>query len=483
MEQTTSTRSSTLALLLLVFFGGMANLATEIIGPRMFASMYGSATAIWAVIISVTLVGLSIGYAMGGRIPSARAPRVLPFVLVLNAVYLLVVSWLVWGIPAIAAPYVDIWLIGTTATAAFLLPSILFGMLTPLSITLASRGRTHDETTTIVGNLYALGTVGGVIGALSAAYFWIPVVGLSLSLRIFAFALVGFAVYFYRSEWRGLAALAAVIWIIPQPNWVWATDDDLRLVAQSEGYYQTVRVYTDDETFIQMHLGPTFQSKMWLDTMEPAYDYAATMIDLTDEQFPDMSGRRALVLGGAGHTMAHALENRGATVTEVEIDPVIVELSDEYFGEIDGDVVITDARAYVNAAPDDEFDVILFDAFDSGTGIPAQLTTREYFAEISRVLKPDGVYISNFIGSPQGRQSDAYSAVTSTMVDGFATTGAYFTREDASVRQNILLVASPAELELAGSQPLPADGRILTDDRNPVEVLFEQARNGLYFRR
>jgi spermidine synthase len=328
-----------------------------------------------------------------------------------------------------------------------------------------------------------VGTIGGVIGALSAAYFWIPIVGLSLSLRIFAILLVAFAAYLLRSEWRSLAAIAAVVILFPQPQWVWATDDDLRLIDQREGYYQTVRVYTDDETFIQMHLGPTFQSKMWLDTKEPAYNYAATMVELVDQQFPDMSGRRALVLGGAGHTMAHALENRGATVTEVEIDPVIVQMSDEYFGGIDGNIVIADARTYANTAPDDEFDVILFDAFDSGTGIPPQLTTQEFFVEIDRILKPEGVYISNFVGSPQGKQSTAYEVLTSTMQSAFAFVGAQYTRDDVTERQNVLLIASPSQITTPQFEPAPTDGQILTDDRNPIEVLFEEARNGFYFRR
>ena len=184
----------------LVFFGGFANLATEIIGPRMFASMFGSATSIWAVIISVTLVGLSVGYALGGRIPAETAPRALPMILVGNAIWLVVLSWVVWGIPALTGGYADITLVTVLAFVAFFLPSVLFGTLTPLSITLLSKGSTHDETTTTVGNLYALGTVGSVAGALSAAFFWIPFVGLSLSLRLFALVLVGFAAFYMRGE-------------------------------------------------------------------------------------------------------------------------------------------------------------------------------------------------------------------------------------------------------------------------------------------
>jgi spermidine synthase len=244
-------------------------------------------------------------------------------------------------------------------------------------------------------------------------------------------------------------------------------------------------VYTDDETFMQMHLGPTFQSKIDLETGEPAFDYAMTMMELADTVYPDMRGKRALVIGGAGHAMARALENRGAEVTEVEIDPVVVALSDEYFGEIEGEVVVTDGRVYANTAPTDEFDLILMDAFDSGTGIPPQLTTREFFAEVERILTPGGVIIANFVGTPEGRRSGAYRAFASTIRSVFDAAGAHLTEESTLERQNIIFAASPTDTARLDEQlrDIPADGRVLTDDRNPIEILFERARRGYYFRR
>lgn len=80
-------------ILLLVFSSGFANLATEVIGPRMFSSFFGSSTLVWAVMISVTLVGLSVGYYISGQFGLARAKRWPPWFLVGNALILLVISW------------------------------------------------------------------------------------------------------------------------------------------------------------------------------------------------------------------------------------------------------------------------------------------------------------------------------------------------------------------------------------------------------
>jgi len=64
--------------------------------PRLVASLFGSTTVIWAIIISVTLIGISVGYFLGGRVPQKRVLTVLPVILLLNAAWLLAISWLVW---------------------------------------------------------------------------------------------------------------------------------------------------------------------------------------------------------------------------------------------------------------------------------------------------------------------------------------------------------------------------------------------------
>ena len=465
-------------ILVMVFFGGFANLATEIIGPRMFASMYGTATSIWAIIISVTLVGLSVGYALGGRIHADNAPDVLPVVLFINALYLLVVSWIVWMIPAGGGTSA----ISTTAMLAFFPPSVLFGMMTPLSITILSRDRSAVEVSPIVGNLYALSTIGSVLGALSAAYFWIPWVGLSLSLRLFALGLIGFAIYFVRERRLVLSVSVLLVVFVPQPSWEWVDTDGMTLVEQREGYYQTIRVYTDGEE-MQMNLGPTFHSKINIETGEPVYSYANNLLSLADTYADDMTGMDIAIIGGAGHALAHAFERRGAAVTVVEIDPIVIELSDTHFGAIAGETIIEDGRVFVENAPSDTYDVVVLDAFDGGAGVPPQLSTREFYESTLRILKPEGIFLYNFIGSPEGRLDHSYVATATTIQAVFPASGALFTRDDLTDRQNIIFAASPTDTRIPQINPLTDTGRVLTDDHNPIEILNERSREGIYFSR
>jgi spermidine synthase len=474
-------------LYLLVFFGGFANLAAEIIGPRMFASLFGNTTTVWAVMISVTLVGLSVGYTLGGRIQRDKARNMLVILLLINAAWLLIVAWVVWEVPnAIVSQgaAVDASLLLATATGAFFPPSVLFGMISPTAITLLSAGQSNTGNSETTGNVYAVGTIGSVAGALAAAFYLIPWVGLTASLQLFSVGLLIFAAYLWQDARRyTLAGGVVVALIFPQPGFTWRDDDGLDLLAQREGYYQTVRVYGDDDT-VTMHLGPTFHSRMDRATGEPTFSYARTMLDLIGTE---IDGQTALVIGGAGHSLARWLESHGAVVTEVEIDPIVVELSDEHFGSIDGEVVIQDGRVYVEGAPASSFDLIIVDAFDGAATVPPQLTTLEFFEAATDALTPDGRLYYNFIGTPQGDRNRSFRALATTMDAAFGSVGARSSRGNGQLQgdnsQNVIFVASQGSIGDLAVFPVPDDGTVLTDDKNPMDIFLSESRSFTYFRR
>jgi len=462
-------------LFFLVFFSGFANLAIEVISPRLFSSLFGATTVIWAIIISVTLLGISLGYYLGGQISHRRAGPALPILLIVNAAWLLATSWIIWETPTYLAQ-LGRTAIGLAAFVALFVPATIFGMVSPLVITLLSANQPDAQLSKTVGAVYALGTLGSVLGALTAAFYLIPWVGLSTSLRLFAVLLTLFSIYWSVRYYRiGAAAAVVICLIVPQPNYVW--NDPATLLTQREGYYDTIRVYTNGNTFVSFHLGPVYESEMNLQTHEPNYEYAITMVELASQP----PKQRVLVIGGAGHTISRALENRGAVVTEVEIDPIVVEVSDEYFGPLRGDVVVQDGRAYVDNYQGEGFAYILIDAFSGLYSVPPHLATLEFFESVSRILKPGGRMIYNFIGTPTGPRSNSFRAMSTTISAAFGDTRTASVLGDAD--QNILFIASPTEMVEASWPDAPTDGLLLTDDLNPIEIFFEQTRTGVDFRR
>lgn len=107
----------------------------------------------------------------------------------------------------------------------------------------------------------------------------------------------------------------------------------------------------------------------------------------------------------------------------------------------------TEGRAGVAALRDASADVVVLDAFHGGR-IPGQLTTSEFFADIARVLRPDGILIANVAdGPPLTYSARVVAAVRTALPDVLVITesGVMKSRRFG----NLVVAASRAELPIA----------------------------------
>jgi hypothetical protein len=166
---------------LLVFVAGAASLATEMAASRLLAPYFGSSLFVWANLIGLILLYLTIGYYVGGRLADRRPSAWVFYSLTVVAALLIGI------IPLIAQPILT-WALNTFATGGnpygtlyasffavillFTLPTILLGCVSPYAIRLSvdQLGRTGR----VAGRLYALSTAGSIVGTFVPVLILLP---------------------------------------------------------------------------------------------------------------------------------------------------------------------------------------------------------------------------------------------------------------------------------------------------------------------
>ncbi|MYW42268.1 fused MFS/spermidine synthase [Streptomyces sp. SID161] len=155
------------------------------------------------------------------------------------------------------------------------------------------------------------------------------------------------------------------------------------------------------------------RERAWLLTVDGA---PQSYVDLDDPAYLEFEYARRLgyvldTVGGAGHTLdvVHlgggaltlpryvAATRPGSRQDVVEADGQLLELVTEQLPLPAGSGVTlhaADARAWLEAAPDDHADAVVADVF-GGSRVPAHLTTLAYVRTAERVLRPGGVYLAN----------------------------------------------------------------------------------------
>ncbi len=140
----------------------------------------------------------------------------------------------------------------------------------------------------------------------------------------------------------------------------------------------------------------------YVDLDDPAYlefEYTRRLGYVLDAVAEEGRPLHVVHLGGGGLTLPRyvAATRPGSRQEVIEADGALLELVAEYL-PLPPDSGVTphaaDARAWLEAAPDDHADVLIADVF-GGSRVPAHLTTLAYAREAERVLRPDGVYLAN----------------------------------------------------------------------------------------
>ena len=487
---------------LTVFCVGMASLGAEIAAARLLAPWFGASTIVWANTIATVLVALSVGYALGGRLadrnPSLRG---LSRVVLAAAVLLALV-------PFVSGPFLRLSVqafdelsgglfVGSLLGVGILIavPVLLLGMVSPYAVRLAVDS--VADAGRVAGRLYAIGTIGSLVGTFLAALLLIPVVGTHRTFLLFSLVLALVALPALGRAWPMAAVVAvavALLIALPEGTTKAATSSG-RVVWERETEYQYARVLQDPD------------GTRWLELNEGLAIHSLYRPGkwLTGGYWDDMlvlpsSGARAphrvAILGSAAGTTARAMAHYfpGTRIDAVEIDPDVTDVGRRLF-DLHGAGIHThtaDARPWLQAQGG-RYDAILVDAYRQPY-IPFYLATREFFDLVRDRLAPGGVVAVN-VGHPADsdalekvlsatmRASFGRSSVWRDPVDG-TNTMVLATTSDGDPASRLRRATMPAEVRPVAERtadrlrPALSGGAVYTDDRAPVEWLVDASLAG-----
>jgi spermidine synthase len=483
---------------LIVFVVGISILGAEIAAARLLAPYFGASTIVWANTIGIVLVALSVGYWYGGRLAD-RDPTyaglyriVLLSGLLLAAVPFVAHPFLGAAVDALdsvsAGAFVGS-LLGVTVLVA--VPVLVSGAVAPYALRLALADVEHAGT--VAGRLYAISTVGSLLGTFLSALLLIPLVGTRRTFIVFGLALVLLAVAGLARRRLLLAPAALVVALaLPVGTVKGETEDGARVIHEADTEYQYARVVEarDGTRRLELNEGQAVHSVRRPGSYLTG-DYWDEMLVLpfaARERPP----REIAILGNAAGTTARAYGHffPATTVDAVEIDGELTEIGRRYF-DLRGPHLRThtaDARPYLRRTRE-RYDAIVVDAYRQPY-IPFYLATKEFFALARDRLRPGGVVLIN-VGHPS-RSSRLEQVLGATLQSVFPTV-----LRDPSQPTNTMLLAtagraSARRLERAARQ-LPAQlrplarataarlhprlsgGRVYTDDVAPVEWLIDRS--------
>jgi len=176
----------------LVFLGGFAIMALEIIGARYLAKDFGGSFYVWISQIGVILAALAIGYAGGGALADRfKRAAFLAWPTALAGLF-------IFFIPAFEPPLVnaivmrhpagqdipEIWLkldpvMGSAVV--FFLPCVALAVISPYMVRVAARRL--ERVGAVSGLIYAASTLGSIAGVFVSGYIFIDYLSMTTIFR------------------------------------------------------------------------------------------------------------------------------------------------------------------------------------------------------------------------------------------------------------------------------------------------------------
>jgi len=506
MKSKSSAGNKNIYLYFTVFSAGMTCLAIEFGAARLLGNTFGTSNLVWASIIGLILIYLTVGYFIGGYWAD-RSPK-------FQTMY----TVLAWGgftaglVPIFARPVLRLAadafdqlqvgiLFGSFLAVLILLivPVILLGTTSPFAIRLAMVDSRHAGRTS--GQIYAISTMGSFVGTFLPVLVLIPLVGTTMTFLIFSLylTLVALAGMYITAGWRHTIKWIWMPIVLCILGVIWGRGSIKQTVGEiyeKESAYNYIQVIEKDGyRYLRLNEGQGIHS-VWnasnLNYGGPWQEFLVAPFFNTPPYQVEKVKNMAIIGLAAGTVARQATEAYGnIPIDGFEIDPAIIEIGQMYFdmNMPNLNAIAQDGRVGL-AQSNSTYSIIAVDAYRPPY-IPPHLTTREFFETAKEHLTPDGVLVVNVGRSPTDRTlvdqisstiQSVFSSVYIVDVPESFNTMIYATNQPtkfANLNKNLEYLKDEAEtselllesLQVAKEnvKPTPSSGTVYTDDWSPIE--------------
>jgi len=385
---------------------GFCALAYEVFWARMLNLFLHNNIYSFTAILATFLTGIALGSLIYSKFLSKIANQVALFVWMEIGI----------GVMAYATPFVFSLLhkplfnkfseaLTLAKTSIIMLPpTVLMGIALPMAVQIWQRGARREGTS--VGTVYAVNTVGAILGAFAAGFILIPYTGLHRGVIIVAalnvlagfLPLVSLARPLARPLWTMafVAALIAVFVAAPRDLFRGLFErahPSANILHYKEGKVANVVVYDFEKSgYKDLHLNAVEEasSRLW-------HVQLFKMLGILPPMVHDEPGNALMIAFGAGMSAGACLDHV-TSLDCVDLNPDIDGVA-EVFTRENLDVinnpklnrVVNDGRNALLLDPQ-KYSLIISDAtnpkmFDSWT-----LYTEEFYELVKERLEPDGVF-------------------------------------------------------------------------------------------
>ena len=489
---------------IIILLAGTITMVFEIVGSRVLGPYFGASIFVWTSLIGIIMGSLSVGYWLGGKLSEKQSSfRFLSWMLLLAGFFIFLNAIGHDFVLKRIIKYIPDFRLKTVISAIILFApaSIFLGMVLPYSVKL--KIESIQTSGSLIGNLYALSTIGSIIGTFLAGFILVPAFGFSNVLFALSIILVLIAMAdFIKVRKLIPGSLTVVLCVCVLFFWIKKDNQELDYI-DTDTQYNRVLIYntTDQVTrrpVKMLNVNDEQSSAMFLDKDDDLVFEVLKYYRLVEHFNPNFS--TALMIGGSGYAFPKDYLNRypEAHIDVVEIDPGLTELAKLHFNLPDDqrlNIYHEDGRTFLNRC-DKKYDAVFMDAYKSMITIPFQLTTQEAVQHIFDMLNDDGAIYANVISSLDSKNNYFLRSEVATyksifpQVYLFAVQYPEPTEEEKSKFQNFLLVGLKTTLIPEFSSindqinqylshlykgDLEFEEEILTDNYAPVEYYASKA--------